>query len=78
MTPALNASLSLHEFQQGLLPLIVGIVLAILLSFIIRETGVGSLSFPKTPSGQIRTMRQNQRIIRHDACDPASAREVWR
>jgi hypothetical protein len=42
MSPALNAPLSLHEFQQGLLPLIVGIVLAILLSFIIRETGVGS------------------------------------
>jgi MFS family permease len=41
MTPALNAPLSLHEFQKALLPLIVGICLAILLSFIIRETGVG-------------------------------------
>ena len=41
MTPASGAPLSLHEFQQGFLPLIVGIVLAILLSFVIRETGVG-------------------------------------
>jgi len=29
-------------------------------------------SFPKTPSGQISAMRQNQRIIRRDACDPCS------
>jgi hypothetical protein len=36
------------------------------------------LSFPKTPSGQIRAMRQNQRIIRSDACDPSSARDVCR
>jgi len=41
MTPASDAPLSLHEFQEGFLPLVVGIVLAIVLSFIIRETGVG-------------------------------------
>ena len=41
MTPASDAPLTMHEFQEGLLPLIVGIVLAIILSFIIRETGVG-------------------------------------
>ena len=33
------APLPLHEFQQGFLPLIAGIVLAIALSFTIRETG---------------------------------------
>jgi MFS family permease len=41
MTPALDAPLTLHKFQEGFLPLIVGIVLALMLSFIIRETGVG-------------------------------------
>jgi hypothetical protein len=41
MTPASDVPLSLHECQEGFLPLIVGIVLAIVLSFIIRETGVG-------------------------------------
>jgi MFS family permease len=41
MTPAPDAPLTLHKFQEGFLPLIVGIVLAIMLSFIIRETGVG-------------------------------------
>jgi MFS family permease len=40
MTPASDAPLSLHEFQRGFLPLIVGIGLAIALSFIIQETGV--------------------------------------
>jgi hypothetical protein len=28
------------------------------------------VSFPKISSGQLRAMKQNQRIIRHDACDP--------
>ena len=39
MTPSSEAPLSLHEFREGFLPLIVGIGLAILLSFVIRETG---------------------------------------
>jgi MFS family permease len=39
MAPVSSAPPSLHQFQEGFLPLIVGIVLAILLSFIVRETG---------------------------------------
>src|SRR5262249_21096431 len=31
------------------------------------------VSFPKIRSGWIRAVRQNQRIIGHDACDPAGA-----
>ena len=37
-----------------------------------------ALSFPKIPSVWIRAMRQNQRIIRYDACDPPTARDVRR
>ena len=44
MTPSSDAPLSLHEFQEGLLPLIVGILLAIVLSFVIRETGTDKQS----------------------------------
>ena len=33
---------------------------------------------PKIASGRIRAMRQNQRIIRGDACDPPSAWDVCR
>jgi len=44
MTPSSDAPLSLHEFQEGFLPLIVGIGLAILLSFFIRETGTADHS----------------------------------
>jgi hypothetical protein len=36
------------------------------------------LSFPKIPSNWIRTMRENQRIIRRDACHPPSAWGVCR
>src|SRR5271165_7420849 len=36
------------------------------------------LSFPKISSVQIRVMRQNQRIIRRDACDSSSACNVCR
>jgi adenylate cyclase len=36
------------------------------------------LSFPKIASGRIRAMRQNQRILRGDACDPPSAWDVCR
>jgi MFS family permease len=54
MPPASDALLSLHQFQKGFVPLIVGIVLAIILSFIIRETGVGHLpseqEAPATPA----------------------------
>ena len=41
LAPASTAPLPLQQFQEGFLPLIVGIVIAIFLSFIIRETGVG-------------------------------------
>jgi hypothetical protein len=36
------------------------------------------LSFPKISSEQICAVRQNQRIIRRDACDPPSAGNVRR
>src|SRR5262245_57834266 len=36
------------------------------------------LSFPKFSSAQIRAMRENQRIIRRDACDPSFAGNVCR
>jgi MFS family permease len=50
MTPSSDAPLSLHEFQEGFLPLIVGIVLAILLSFVIRETGTANRSVATRPA----------------------------
>src|SRR5262245_18252841 len=37
-----------------------------------------NLSFPKISSVQIRAMRQNQGIIRPDACNPSSACNVRR
>src|SRR5207249_3661654 len=39
MVPASGRSLTLHEFQDAFLPLVGGIVIAIVLSFVIRETG---------------------------------------
>jgi hypothetical protein len=39
---------------------------------------VVELSFPKIASGRIRAVRQNQRILRGDACDPPSAWDVCR
>lgn len=39
MVPSSDNPLTLHDFQMGLLPLICGMVLAIVLSFVIRETG---------------------------------------
>jgi 1,4-alpha-glucan branching enzyme len=36
------------------------------------------VSFPKIPSEQIRAVRQNQRIIGGDACDPPIAWDVCR
>jgi MFS family permease len=50
MTPSSDVPLSLHEFQEGFLPLIVGIVLATLLSFVIRETGAGSQTAESRPA----------------------------
>ena len=50
MTPSSDAPLSLHEFQEGFLPLIVGIVLAIFLSLLIRETGAGNQSAEGQPA----------------------------
>jgi hypothetical protein len=41
-----------------------------------RENGAAVLSFPKIASGRIRAMKQNQRILRGDACDPPSAWDV--
>src|SRR5262249_53067671 len=41
MVPTSGRALTLHEFQNAFLPLVGGIVLALLLSFIIRETGIG-------------------------------------
>ena len=37
-----------------------------------------ALSFPKIPSLAIRAMRQNRRIIRYDARDPPTVRDVRR
>jgi hypothetical protein len=37
-----------------------------------------ALWFPKIPSGRIRTVRQNQRIIAFDAHDPPLACSVFR
>jgi MFS family permease len=39
MVPSSNNPLTLHDFQTAFLPLICGMLLAIVLSFIIRETG---------------------------------------
>jgi uncharacterized membrane protein len=50
MTPSSDAPLSLHEFQEGFLPLIVGIVLAILLSLVIREMGAGNKPVARQPA----------------------------
>jgi hypothetical protein len=36
------------------------------------------LSFPKIPSGRIRALRENQGIIRRDACHAPSAWDVCR
>lgn len=41
MVPSSSNPLTLQEFQAGFLPLICGMVLAIALSFVIRETGAG-------------------------------------
>jgi MFS family permease len=56
MTPASDVPLSLHEFQAGFLPLIVGIVAAIVLSFTMRETG----SAGETIAGRIAALPRAQ------------------
>jgi hypothetical protein len=43
---------------------------------IVREIMV--LSFPEIPSGRIRALRENQGIIRRDACHAPSAWDVCR
>jgi hypothetical protein len=43
----------------------------------LRECGLIALSFPKIQSGGIRMVRQNQRIIRCDACDHPFACDVY-
>jgi hypothetical protein len=40
--------------------------------------GTAALSLPKILSARIRAMRENQSIIRRDACHPPSARNVRR
>jgi MFS family permease len=51
MVPTSGRALTLNEFQNALLPLVGGIVIAILLSFIIRETGIGHTERqPGTPA----------------------------
>jgi hypothetical protein len=42
MVPASGRALTLHEFQNAFQPLVGAIVIAIVLSFIIRETGLAA------------------------------------
>jgi hypothetical protein len=44
----------------------------------LADEAVLDLSFPKIPSERIRAMRENQGIIRRDACHPLSAWDVCR
>lgn len=48
MVPTTNSAPTLYEFQVAFFPLICGMVLAIVLGFIIRETGSGR---PRKQSG---------------------------
>jgi MFS family permease len=57
MTPASDVPLSLHEFQEGFLPLIVGIIVAILVSLTMRETG----SAAAATAGRIAALPRTQR-----------------
>jgi hypothetical protein len=41
-------------------------------------TILSGLSFPKIPSERIRAMRENQSIIRRDACHPPSPWDICR
>jgi MFS family permease len=46
MVPSQDAVLTLREFQQAFLPLVFGVVIAIVLSLFLRETGSGRASPP--------------------------------
>lgn len=46
MVPSLNAPLSLHQFQMAFMPLVGGIILAIILSVFLRETGTARKTKP--------------------------------
>jgi hypothetical protein len=56
MTPASDVPLSLHQFQEGFLPLIAGIIVAIVLSFTMRETG----SAGEVTGGQLAALARAQ------------------
>jgi hypothetical protein len=49
MVPASGHALTLHEFQNALQPLVGGIVIALVLSFIIRETGARRADAAQNP-----------------------------
>jgi MFS family permease len=49
MVPASGHALTLHEFQNALQPLVGGIVIALVLSFIIRETGARRADAAENP-----------------------------
>jgi MFS family permease len=62
MVPATAAVPTLEEFQAALLPLLVGIAVAIVLSFVIRETGAAArpAANPKAPAER---PREDQREV---------------
>jgi len=51
MVPTSGHALTLHEFQNAFLPLVGGIVIAVVLSFIIRETGLASAAHDPAHEG---------------------------
>jgi len=55
MTPASDVALSLHEFQEGFLPLIIGVLVAILLGLTVPETGAGEVT-----GGQVAALPRAQ------------------
>jgi MFS family permease len=59
MVPASDHALTLHEFQNALQPLVGGIVIAIVLSFIIRETGLAAAAHAPRDGGAARSERGN-------------------
>jgi hypothetical protein len=48
MVPSQNEPLTLAGFQHAFLPLVGGIILAIILSFVIRETGLAHRTTTET------------------------------
>jgi hypothetical protein len=63
MVPVTNSPPTLHEFQVAFFPLICGMVLAIVLGFIIRETGSGR---PAKESG-LGTRKQDRPHVTNPA-----------